>query len=276
MAVDEQWWADRGMLSPAARKAQLAPDPKPGQDIAVWVSCGAASAVAAVETVVRYGNEHNVRLLNNPIAEEDEDNQRFIDDLSAILGRPIERVLSRQYPSQSCEDVWETRKYMSGPGGAPCTMILKKWARQEWEKENHVDWHVFGFTLDEKARHENFVRTERSNVLPVLIDLELTKADCFRRIQEWGLELPRVYSWGYPNANCIGCVKASSATYWNHVRTQNPDVFDKRSEMSRRLGVKLAYHKGKRVFLDELPEDARGRPMKSMDVECGIFCEEKG
>lgn len=275
MAVNEQWWIDRGMTSPAARRARTGETPAPGSQIAVWVSCGAASAVAAFETIVKYGSD-NVRLLNNPIAEEDSDNQRFIDDLSEMLSLPIERVLSRQYPSQSCVDVWEKRSYMSGPLGAPCTMILKKWARQEWEKENHVDWHVLGFTVDEKARHERFILTERNNVLPILIDAGITKADCFRRIQEWGLALPRVYSWGYPNANCIGCVKAASPTYWNHVRAQNPDVFDQRSEMSRRLGVKLVKWRGKRMFLDELPEDAKGRPLKSMDFECGLFCEEKG
>lgn len=243
--------------------------------IVVWVSCGAASAVAAIETVRAYGTER-VLLVNNPIAEEDEDNQRFVDQLSLLVGLDIERARSKEYPDQSCVDVWEKRKYMSGPLGAPCTMILKKWARQQWEAENHVDWHVLGFTADETARHDRFVQTERGNVLPILIERGITKDDCFRICREWGLELPRIYSWGYPNANCIGCVKAASPTYWNHVRIQNPDVFDARVEQSRRLGTKLVKYRGKRMFLDELPPDAKGRPLKSMpDVECGIFCEEK-
>lgn len=262
------------MTSPQARKELLSKHSvTPDHKIAVWVSCGAASAVAAVETVLRYGPE-NVRLLNNPIVEEDEDNQRFITDLSTLIGLPIERVVSKKYPDQSCVEVWDDRNYMSGLLGAPCTMILKKHARQEWEASNPVDWHVLGFTVDEKARHDRFVLTERTNVLPVLIDLGITKDDCFDRLRQWGLDLPRVYYWGYPNANCIGCVKASSPTYWNHVRRQNPDVFEARSEQSRRLGVRLVKYRGKRLFLDELPEDAKGRPMKTMNLECGIFCEE--
>jgi hypothetical protein len=52
-------------------------------------------------------------------------------------------------------------------------------------------------------------------------------------------------------------------------------VFARRAEQSRELGVRLARHKGERVFLDELPADAVGRPLKGMDLECGIFCEEK-
>lgn len=31
---------------------------------------------------------------------------------------------------------------------------------------------------------------------------------------------------------------------------------------------------GVRVFLDELPTNAVGRPMKHLAFECGIFCEE--
>jgi len=244
-------------------------------NIAVWFSCGAASAVAAKKTVEKYVG-HNVRVLNNPVVEEDEDNRRFLKDVEAWLGVKIEIVTSKKYPSASAVDVWERRQYMSGPTGAPCTLELKKYARQEWERNNSVDWHVLGFTADEKRRHDRFVLTERSNVLPILIEENITKADCYNIIQAAGIALPHIYSLGYPNANCIGCVKATSSTYWNHVRAVHPDVFDMRAEQSRRIGARLVRHKGKRMFLDELPPDAKGRAMKSMDIECGIFCEERG
>ena len=243
--------------------------------IAVWFSCGAASAVAAKKTLERYGDKHLIRVLNNPVAEEDEDNRRFLRDVQAWLGLPIEIVKSKKYPSNSAVDVWEKRQFMSGPMGAPCTLELKKYARQEWEKENHVDWQVLGFTADEKKRHDRFVLTERSNVLPVLIDESITKADCYTILQKAGIELPRIYSMGYPNANCVGCVKATSSTYWSHVKLMHPKVFEERAEQSRRIGARLVRYKGKRMFLDELPEGARGNPMKNMDIECGIFCEEK-
>jgi hypothetical protein len=91
-----------------------------------------------------------------------------------------------------------------------------------------------------------------------------------------GLEPPRVYAMGYPNANCIGCVKATSPTYWNHVRQQHPAVFAERAEQSRRLNVRLVRVKGQRVLLDDLSPDAKGRPMASLKAtECGLFCEEK-
>jgi hypothetical protein len=243
--------------------------------IAVWFSCGAASAVAAKKTIEKYGNTHTIRVLNNPVIEEDEDNLRFLKDVQAWIGLPVETVASKKYPTNSAVDVWEKRQFMSGPMGAPCTLELKKYARQEWEKENSADWHVLGFTADEKKRHDRFVLTERSNVLPVLIDADITKAKCYTILNNAGIALPRVYAQGYPNANCIGCVKATSPTYWNHVRAKHPTVFQARADQSRRIGARLARHNGKRVFLDELPPDAVGRPMKNMDIECGIFCEER-
>lgn len=94
-------------------------------------------------------------------------------------------------------------------------------------------------------------------------------------VNDAGIQLPLVYRLGYPNANCLGCVKATSPTYWNHVRKVHPDVFRQRAEQSKRLGVRLVRYKGDRIFLDELPENAIGRPMKSMKIECGIFCEER-
>jgi hypothetical protein len=243
--------------------------------IAVWFSCGAASAVAAKKTLELYGANNDVRIVNNPVIEEDEDNRRFLKDVAEWLGRPIEIALNKNFPSGSAMEVWERRRFMSGPTGAPCTQELKKRARQQWEEDNRPDHHVLGFTADENKRHDRFVLTERTNVIPVLIDLGITKADCFRIISDAGIVLPNVYLRGYPNANCIGCVKATSPTYWNHVRKQDPEVFEARAQQSRDIGAKLVRYRGKRIFLDELPEDARGRSMKGLDFECGIFCEER-
>jgi hypothetical protein len=145
--------------------------------------------------------------------------------------------------------------------------------RHLWTESNKPDFHVLGFTADEEKRHRLFVISEIPNVIPVLIDENLTKGDCFRIIQDAGIELPQSYKDGMPNANCDCCVKATSPTYWNLMRVKRPVAFKERSEQSRRLGVRLVRYKGKRIFLDELPPDAKGRPIKDMNFECGIFCE---
>lgn len=248
--------------------------PKDGDVIVVWFSHGAASAIAWQETLARYGDRCFVRAVNNPVAEEDPDNQRFGNDVATWLGQSIIEWRNPKYPHASAMEVWDRRKAMNFPHGAPCTVHLKKEARQDYEATHHVDWHVLGFTADEQSRYDRFILTERLNVLPVLIDAGLTKQDCFDRLRLYGIEPPRVYAEGFPNANCIGCVKATSPTYWNLVRRVRPEVFEQRAEQSRKLGVRLARHKGERVFLDDLPENAVGRPLKSMTIECGIFCEE--
>lgn len=252
-------------------------EPKEGDVIAVWFSCGAASAVAAKRTIQRYGNLCTVRVINNPILEEDEDNRRFLQDVQAWLGVEIELARHSKYPRASVEEVWDDQKYMCGIKGAPCTRLLKKGARQQWEANNHHDWLVMGFTADEAGRAKNFALTERSNILPILVEENLTKEDCFDVLRDAGLSLPRTYAAGWPNGNCPGCVKATSPTYWNFVRKQRPDVFASRCEQSRRIGAKLVRYQGKRIYLDELPASAKGKPMKSMKMpECGIFCEERG
>jgi len=242
------------------------------ETIVVWFSSGAASAVAGMKTIEQYGDTCNVRLVNNPIAEEDSDNLRFLKDVEKWLGVKVETATNSKYPSCSAVDVWDKRSFMSSPYGAPCTLELKKVARQQFEMDNDIDWHVLGFTSEEESRFCNFQTKERLNTLPVLIEAGLSKSDCYKILQDAGIKPPRIYEMGYPNANCIGCVKSTSPTYWNHVRKMHPLIFNERAEQSRQIGARLVRVKGERIFLDELHPKATGRPMKNLDFECGIFC----
>lgn len=240
--------------------------------IAVWFSHGAPSACALKLTIDRYGVE-NVRAVNNPIVEEDEDNRRFGREIAEWCGIEIEEFKAPKYPSASAVDVWTARKAMSFPNGAPCTRHLKIEARQAWEAINKPEWHVLGFTAEEAARHQRFILTERENVLPILIDAGMTRGMCADMIRGAGIPLPRVYDWGLPNANCLGCVKATSPTYWNTIRRVAPEVFRQRAEQSREIGAKLVRVGNQRIYLDELHPLSRGRPLNSMP-DCGLFCEE--
>lgn len=256
-------------------EANYAARPAKGDRIVVWFSNGAASAVAWLETLMRYGDICEVVAVNNPVVEEEADNLRFQADVAEWLGKPLTTWRNPKFAHASAVQTWDQRKAMSFPHGAPCTDHLKKEARQDYMKHHRVDWHVFGFTADEKARHDNFVLTELPNVLPVLIQAGISKDNCYEIVNAAGVLLPLSYRLGLPNANCIGCVKATSPTYWNLIRKIFPEVFRQRAEQSRRLGVRLVRYKGERIFLDELPPDAIGRPLKSMKIECGVFCEER-
>jgi 3'-phosphoadenosine 5'-phosphosulfate sulfotransferase (PAPS reductase)/FAD synthetase len=264
------------MAHPIAQLLKLNTNtPRPGDTIVVWFSCGAASAVAAKLTLEKYGNLCDIRVVNNPVKEEDEDNQRFLKDVEKWIGVPIELAVNEKYPSCSAFDVWQKRKYMSGVKGAPCTLELKKVARQQWESRNHHDWLVLGFTAEEHARFDRFKLTERDNILPILIDAGVTKKDCFDILLNAGITIPRIYLQGYPNANCIGCVKSSSPSYWALVRREHPHVFQQRVDQSREIGCKLIKIKGKWVYLDELPIDQEIKNLSKLNFECGIFCEER-
>lgn len=251
--------------------------PQQGDTIVVWFSCGAASAIALQQTISKYGDNCIIRAVNNPIADEDPDNRRFLKDVENWLNIKIEEAINSKYPNASCQEVWDDRQYMSGIGGAPCTNELKKKARQQWEAKNPCNWIVLGFTADklDAKRYDRFVMTERDNCLPILIEKGITKDDCFEMLAIAGIKLPITYELGMPNANCYGCVKVQSPGYWALMRNIKPDVFQKRAEFSRQIGCRLVKYKGERIFLDELPEDIKPWVNPEMSVDCGIFCEER-
>lgn len=241
--------------------------------ITVWFSCGAASAVASKIIIDLYSKTHDILIVNNPVIEEHEDNVRFLKDIEEWIQHPIIEAKSKEFPSASIVDVFDKRKYMCGINGAPCTMLLKKQARYEFELKHNIDFHVLGFTVDEWQRQKKFNAIEQENTIPILISSLITKEDCFKHLRESNIKLPEIYFLGYPNANCIGCVKATSPTYWNLVRNTFPKVFMKRAEQSRRIGARLVRIKGKRIFLDELKPTDKGGNIKSW--ECGSFCDTK-
>lgn len=76
-----------------------------------------------------------------------------------------------------------------------------------------------------------------------------------------------MYDMGYPNNNCIGCVKGGMG-YWNRIRRDFPDVFERRARQEREIGHSCI----KGVLLDELDPN-RGNMMKEVMPSCGFACE---
>ena len=132
--------------------------PRDGDTLAVWFSCGAASAVALQKTILLYP-KCKIRVLNNPIREEPDDNRRFLNDIANLLKVDIELVINPKYPHCSAVKIWEKVNGMAFVRGAPCTTKLKREARQYWENANHFDWLVMGFTAEESRRANNFRMT---------------------------------------------------------------------------------------------------------------------
>lgn len=237
-----------------------------------WFSAGAASTCATrlalkadPSTIVAYcdpGSEHP-------------DTPRYIADVARWLGVDILTLRSEKYAD--VDDVIEQTRYIVGPYGARCTTELKKAVRLAFQRPD--DRQVFGFTVEERKRADDFRRLNPEvDLWTPLIDEGMTKGDCHAMVREAGIEPHAMYVLGYRNANCIGCVKAGMG-YWNKIRVDFPDVFAKRITQEREIGVAInRYEKrinGKResfpVFLDEL-HPSRGNYASEHDVECGVLC----
>ena len=231
----------------------------------VWFSCGAASAVAA-KLASNVGPVEVVYC--DTMSDEHPDNHRFFDDVQDWIGQPITVIRSEKYESVS--DVFAKRRYMAGIKGAPCTVEMKKIPRFAYERRDDI--HVFGFTADEQDRIEKFEGNNPGLTVEwPLADRGFTKDDCHRYLRRAGIDGPLMYELGYKNNNCLGCVKATSARYWNSIRRDFPDVFEKRAAESREYGAKLTRVLNVRVFLDELPEDyLPAEPLEN--ISCGFDC----
>lgn len=234
--------------------------------IVCWFSHGAPSAVAAKMTIARKLNAEVV-VASTSIPSEHPDNARFGSEVSEWLGRPIVYVSSDRYADTW--DVWEQRRWISGPRGALCTTELKKMVRHKFQRVDDVQ--VFGYTVEERKRVEWFrANNPEVNLAVPLIDAGLTKADCKAIVQRAGIRLPVMYDLGFRNNNCIPCAKATSPSYWNRIRLHFPDRFDRMARLSRELDVRMVQVAGERLFLDELESSPPSDD--EPDIECSLLC----
>lgn len=241
-----------------------------GRKILCWFSCGAASAVATMESLIRFTDDRVIPICCDTRPSEDRDNYRFSEECQKWFGVPITYIKSEEY--ETIDDVFERTRYMSGVHGARCTTELKKIPRLRFAQSD--DYNVFGFTADEKSRADDFSkRNPDMLMLWPLIDAGITKQDCYDRIRLAGIQLPRMYQIGFDHNNCPGCVKATSPWYWQMIRKHYPEVFNRRCRQSRDIGCRLVRLNGDRIFLDELPDreyDDHGTENISCGPECGI------
>jgi len=236
--------------------------------VVVWFSCGATSAIAAKLAVDRYRRAGlPLLVLYCETRSEHEDNQRFLRACEHWFDMHILSVSTGRY--RDTWDVWERERYIAGVAGAKCTTELKKRVRQEMEEVG--DLHVFGYDSDEADRASAFRRNnpEVSAWFP-LLDAGLDKAHCLRALDAAGIARPTMYLLGYRNNNCIGCPKGG-AGYWNKIRRDFPNVFERMAALEERLGARLIKLSSGRVSLRELPPNV-GRYESEPSLSCGVLC----
>lgn len=226
-----------------------------------WLSAGVSSFMAG------YLAKNVDEFIYIDVENQHPDSMRFIRDCEKVLNRPIQ-ILKSEYGN--VDNVIKTFRFISSPYGAKCTEVLKKRVRKVWEYE-HQDFeitYIWGFDLSEKRRAERTVNgmPQFNHEFP-LIDKSLAKQDVhglFTRM--FGFARPYMYDLGYPNNNCIGCVKGGMG-YWNRIRKDFPEVFETRAKLERDIGHSCING----IFLDELELD-RGNMNMEIFPECSIMC----
>lgn len=225
-----------------------------------WISAGVSSFIAG------YLAEDVDEFIYIDIENQHPDSMRFIKDCEKALRKPIQ-ILKSNY--SNTQNVIRQFRFINGIHGAKCTEILKKRVRKEWEYK-HKDCditYVWGFDFSEKNRADRLLESmpQFNHEFP-LIDKMLSKADAHAILDNLGIKRPIMYDLGYSNNNCIGCVKGGMG-YWNKIRIDFPQVFDRMAKLEREVGHSCING----VYLDELEPD-RGRMEDEIMPDCSIMC----
>ncbi|WP_129688299.1 hypothetical protein [Gottfriedia acidiceleris] len=201
----------------------------------IMFSGGAASAYIAYQTVNTYGKE-NCKLFFTNTLWEDEDNYRFMNEVSEYIGIDITERIDGRTP----EEVFYDYRFLGNARMAKCSEELK--VRQtliyleELRDEHNLEPILyFGIGPHEKHRAENLTSFyEHWPLEPVqtrfpMIHTFREDLDVKGIIQnDWGIKLPRMYTIaeelrpdlaalgfkGFSHANCGGrCVRGGFQHY---------------------------------------------------------------
>ena len=79
-----------------------------------------------------------------------------------------------------------------------------------------------------------------------------------------------MYKLGYQNNNCIGCPKGGMG-YWNKIRCDFPETFERMSILEQSLGHSVLRSEGQPVYLRDL-DPQRGNHADEPAFECSLLC----
>lgn len=232
-----------------------------------WFSCGATSAMATYLTMRDYPRE-NIEILFCDTGSEHESSYVFLEDYQRRFNCEIKILKNEKYAD--IWDVFEKEKYITSPYGAPCTRLLKKAMRQQYEGPNDIQ--VFGYDRNEQHRQERLIAgSPEVKIFCPLLEHGLSSSDAKGWLLDQGFELPFMYQpqksgSPYNHNNCIGCVKGGMG-YWNKIRIDFPHVFERMAKLERDIGYSI-----NDVYLDELDPN-RGRFEDEPPMSCDMLCQ---
>jgi argininosuccinate synthase len=233
--------------------------------IIAWFSGGVTSAVACK---IAQENYQDVSPTFIETGGHHKDMPRFIKDCEDWFKCKVKVLQDTRFTDHI--DLCEKLKVVNFVSGAECSRTLKKKVRQNYEKTIEAEHQVFGFEFEKKEINRALrFREQNPDAKPIfpLIEKKLNKANCMDILLRAGIEIPEMYRLGYSNNNCVGCVKGG-AGYWNKIRVDFPEVFQRMAAVERKIGRTCL----KDTFLDELNPEV-GRHKEPPMPECDLFCE---
>jgi 3'-phosphoadenosine 5'-phosphosulfate sulfotransferase (PAPS reductase)/FAD synthetase len=208
------------------------------KDIICWWSGGITSAIACKLAIDLYG-EDRCRVVFIDTKNEHDDVYRFMQDCEKLYNLPIETISSIPSHYESIEDVWYKHKQLNTANGAICSNVLKRKARERWEKDNTWTHQVFGFETDKKELNRAIaMKLDHAHTKPIfpLLMFGMTKEDCIEYIKPYGIELPIAYRLGFSNSNCLKsfCISGGIG-YWQKIQREFPEQFSKMAKIEHDL-----------------------------------------
>lgn len=225
----------------------------------VCLSGGHSSAIAAIETVRKYGKE-NVVLLNHDISPEVEhmDIKRFKDDISNFLDIPITYANMEDWeiktPLRICKDIGT---FSAGTHSPFCTNRLKTEPFKKWLKENYPSSMenpredilvAYGFDINEPDRIQRRAGIMASMGYKTSYPLAFGERT-ISKTEEIGILRPSTYKL-FRHANCMGCLKAGKQQ-WYAVYCIRPDIWEEAKETEKAIGYSIL----KDIFLEDLENE---------------------
>lgn len=191
------------------------------------LSGGVASAVAADRAIQRYGRD-SVTLRFADTSWEDEDLYRFLDDLMVRWGGMLQVIKDGRNPLQVAED----KQIIPNSQIAPCSSVLKSLPFMEMDRTRPkpltvllgLDWHELHRVERMQAKYAPMAVDATYVDFPLLWK-PLEFRPYVEVVESWGIEMPRLYRYGFKHNNCGGrCVK-QGIREWLRLRDVFPERF---------------------------------------------------
>lgn len=213
-------------------------------------SGGIGSWCAAKRVVEKFGKT-DVTLLYADTMMEDEDTYRFLREAAENIGLPLTRIADGRTPWE----VFFDEKFLGNSRVDPCSKILKRklldaWISSNSSPENTVIYLGIDWSEIHRLDRIQSYGSRWTYEAPMCDKPYLDKTQMIAMGEAQGLKIQRLYSMGFPHANCGGfCIKAGHAHFANLLK-QMPERFafheNKEQEIRAYLGKDVSILKDRR------------------------------